>query len=115
MAAIRFCTLLRPVFISKAAEEVLPIPISPKPITLQPPACSSVRAKGILTIHGVARERIIKSTLRVQGNTITVKSAFTILLSEHNITIPKIVYQKIAEEIKIEVDAEFNPIGTSTK
>ena len=75
----------------------------------------TVRAKGILTIHGVARERIIKSTLRVQGNTITVKSAFTILLSEHNITIPKIVYQKIAEEIKIEVDAEFNAIGTSTK
>jgi hypothetical protein len=73
----------------------------------------AVRAKGILNIHGVAQERIIKSSLRVQDNVLYVKSTFTVLLSEHNITIPKIVYQKIAEEITIGVDAEFAEYNTS--
>jgi polyisoprenoid-binding protein YceI len=68
----------------------------------------SVRAKGILTIHGVAQERIIKSSLQIQDNVLYVKSRFTILLSEYNINIPKIVYEKIAEEITIDVDAEFS-------
>jgi polyisoprenoid-binding protein YceI len=67
----------------------------------------TVRAKGILNIHGVEKERIIKSTLRIKNGIFFVSSQFTILLSEHNITIPKVVYQKIAEEITIKVDAEF--------
>jgi polyisoprenoid-binding protein YceI len=74
-----------------------------------------VRAKGILTIHGVAQERIIKSSLRVYDNILYVKSRFSILLSEHNITIPKIVYQKIAEEITVDVDAEFSSNNVSKK
>jgi polyisoprenoid-binding protein YceI len=74
-----------------------------------------VRAKGILTIHGVAQERIIKSSLRVSDNILYVKSRFTVLLSEHNITIPKIVYQKIAEEITIDMDAEFTSNNVSKK
>ncbi|HEX7412280.1 MAG TPA: YceI family protein [Bacteroidales bacterium] len=75
----------------------------------------SVRAKGILTIHGVAQERIIKSSLRVQDNIIYVKSKFSIILSEHNITIPKVVYQKIAQEIIVDVDAEFAEYKASKK
>src|SRR5512138_939364 len=61
-----------------------------------------VRAKGILNIHGVPRERIIKSTLRIQNGNLYVKSHFSILLEEHQITIPKIVYQKISKEILID-------------
>jgi polyisoprenoid-binding protein YceI len=75
----------------------------------------TIRAKGILTIHGIAQERIIKSSLKVKNNIIYVKSKFTVLLSEHSITIPKIVYQKIAEEITIDVNAEFSLYNASTK
>jgi hypothetical protein len=67
----------------------------------------TVRAKGLLNIHGVPRERIIKSTLLVENGSLLVTSRFTVLLEEHKITIPKIVYQKIAEEITVSVDAEF--------
>lgn len=67
----------------------------------------TVRAKGLLNIHGVTRERIIKSTLRVENGTLFVTARFTVLLEEHQITIPRIVYQKIAEEITVDVDAEF--------
>lgn len=74
----------------------------------------TVRAKGILNIHGVEVERIIKSSLKI-NNTLYVSSLFTILLSEHNITIPKVVSQKIAEEITIQVNAEFAEINYSKK
>ena len=67
----------------------------------------TVRAKGMLNIHGVARERIIKSNLRVDGDKLTVTARFTVLLEDHQITIPRIVYQKIAEEVAVEVEAEF--------
>lgn len=65
----------------------------------------SVRAKGKLKIHGVEQERIIRSDIQIKDDLIFIKSSFTVILHEHNITIPKIVYQKIAEEIKVEISA----------
>ena len=69
----------------------------------------TVRAKGDLTIHGVVKERIIKAELTIKNNTITLHSNFTVLLSDHNIPIPKVVYQKLANEIKVEVNTTLQP------
>jgi hypothetical protein len=68
-----------------------------------------LRAKGLLTIHGVSQERIIKSYVTVNNNIITLKSSFSVLLSDHNIPIPKVVYQKLANEIKVDVNATLEP------
>ena len=68
-----------------------------------------VRAKGNLTIHNVMQERIIKCAVTVKNKIITIHSNFTILLSDHNIPIPKVVYQKLANEIKVEVTATLEP------
>lgn len=68
-----------------------------------------IRAKGQLNIHGVEQERIIKATLKVKNGIFQVTSTFTVPLSDHNITIPKIVYQKIAEEVYVTVNATFVP------
>ena len=65
----------------------------------------TVRAKGLLNNHGVEQERIIKSTIEVKNGQLRIKSQFTVPLSDHNISIPKIVHQKIAEEIKVTVEA----------
>ena len=67
----------------------------------------TVRAKGKLLIHGVSQERIIKSILEIKEGKIFVKSSFTVLLDEHKIRVPKIVYQKIAKEILVNVDVVF--------
>lgn len=64
-----------------------------------------VRAKGQFTIHGVTQERIIKSKVSVSNKTITLSTNFSVLLSDHNIPIPKVVYQKLANEIKVEITA----------
>ncbi|MBS1741949.1 MAG: YceI family protein [Bacteroidetes bacterium] len=67
----------------------------------------TVRAKGNLVIHGVSQERIIKCELDVKNSSIAISSNFTVLLADHNIAIPKIVHEKLASEIKVEVKASL--------
>lgn len=67
----------------------------------------NIRAKGMLTIHGIEQERIIKSTLTIQDGQLQINSYFTVPLADHDIRIPRLVYQKIAEEIKVEVSGTF--------
>jgi hypothetical protein len=67
----------------------------------------TIRAKGKLNVHGVERERIIQSTVQINGQKMTVKSSFRVPLVEHNISIPKLVHQKIAEEILVKINADF--------
>lgn len=68
-----------------------------------------VRAKGFLTIHGVAQERIIKTNVSVKNKKITITGKFSVLLSDHNIPIPIVVYKKLANEIKVEVNTTLEP------
>ncbi len=67
----------------------------------------TVRAKGILTVHGVQKERIIKSDMTIKNGAIFIKANFTVLLADHNIPIPKVVHEKLASEIKVEVNSEL--------
>lgn len=69
----------------------------------------TVRAKGTLFIHGVEQERIIKGTVLRKGDNLVIKAAFTVPLEEHNIKIPKVVYQKIAGIIEVKIEAELTP------
>lgn len=71
------------------------------------PGTYTIRAKGNLNVHGVAQERIIKVELLVKEKGISFKSNFTVMLAEHNIPIPKVVYEKLASEIKVEVKADL--------
>ena len=76
-------------------------------LDLSKPGEHRVRAKGKFTVHGVSQERIISCRLKQEHGRLFVATTFRILLAEHNISIPRIVYQKIAEEIEIEVSAVF--------
>lgn len=67
----------------------------------------TVRAKGQLTIHGVTQERIIRSKLTVSEGKLVIEARFSVLLVDHNISIPKIVSQKIAEEIDVLLNIEM--------
>lgn len=67
----------------------------------------NVRAKGNLSVHGVTQERIIKCNLTIKNGQVSVKSNFIVLLADHNIAIPKILEQKLASDIKVEVIAEL--------
>jgi hypothetical protein len=67
----------------------------------------NIRAKGKLTVHGVEQERILQGDLTVKNSIIKLLCSFTVLLSEHDIKIPRIVHEKLASEILVSVNAEF--------
>ncbi|MCU0395426.1 MAG: YceI family protein, partial [Chitinophagaceae bacterium] len=70
----------------------------------------TVRAKGMLNIHGVEQERIIKADISIlPDKTIRIESVFSVLLTDHNIPVPRIVKEKLAEEIKVAVSARLEP------
>ena len=73
------------------------------------PGTYSIRAKGELDVHGVRKERIIKGTLIVKNDGAQIQTSFSVPVSDHGIAIPKIVKQKIAEQITVAVDIEFAP------
>ncbi len=68
-----------------------------------------LRAKGMLVIHGVSVERIIKCTAVVSKKEVTITSNFNVPLEDHKISIPQVVYQKIAEEIYVTVKITLQP------
>lgn len=78
-------------------------------IDFNTPGTYNVRGKGSFTSHGIKQERIIKCKLVISSGKIKVFSEFTVLLDDHNIKIPTVVSQKIAEEILINVNLELVP------
>jgi polyisoprenoid-binding protein YceI len=82
-------------------------------IDLTQPGTYHVRAKGQLNIHGRTQERIIKTELISDGTRITARSEFIIPLSDHQIEVPRIVFQKIAQEIKVNVRTTLSLSGKS--
>lgn len=68
-----------------------------------------LRAKGKLKIHGIEQERIIDVKVKSAAGKLTVQSSFVISLSDYNIKIPKVVYDKLAPDIHITVAASLMP------
>jgi len=78
-------------------------------VDLSQPGTYQIRAKGKMNIHGLENDRIIKCNLVVGDKKITVKATFTVFIEDHAISIPSIVNQKIAEEIKLDVSLILLP------
>jgi polyisoprenoid-binding protein YceI len=67
----------------------------------------NIRAKGFLNIHGIEKEYIIKSKVNSVGNKINIESNFIVVLKDFGIKIPKVVNQKIAEEIAVNINIDM--------
>lgn len=76
-------------------------------IPFDTPGTYSVRAKGELDIHGIKKERIIRGDLIIKNGTAHLSTNFTVPVADHGIAIPKIVKQKIAEQIIVNIDIDF--------
>ena len=74
-----------------------------------------IRAKGKLSIHGVVIDRIIKCDLIVNNGQINVSASFTVFIADHNISIPSILNQKIAKEVKVDVRFTLLPSEQQTE
>ena len=66
-----------------------------------------VKAKGNLTIHGVTQPVIIDGELTNLGDRLNMEAAFPVRLEDFGISIPKILFQNIAEVVDVKVRFEF--------
>lgn len=64
-----------------------------------------VAAVGDLNIHGVSQQRSIPCQLLVKDGLYSIKSEFQIKLEDHQIEIPTLVYNKIAEVIDVNISS----------
>lgn len=78
-------------------------------IDFNKPGTYTVRAKGMMNVKGINRERLIKNVVEVKTNSIKITSEFTVLLDDYSIRIPRVVNQKIAPEIQITLSANLEP------
>ncbi len=68
-----------------------------------------VTVSGDFTIHGVTKPRTIPGTIVVKGKSIDVTSTFEVKVADHNITIPTVVSQKIAEVVQVKIHSVMAP------
>ncbi|MDB5121185.1 MAG: YceI family protein [Sphingobacteriales bacterium] len=70
-------------------------------IDFKKPGVYHVSATGEFELHGVERIRTIHGNLIITNSSISIETQFDVLLADHKIDIPEIVFNKVAEKIKI--------------
>ncbi|MCH8232938.1 MAG: YceI family protein [Bacteroidetes bacterium] len=68
---------------------------------------NNVWTEGELEIHGVKRNVKIQGNLIFKGEKVIIESKFIVKLEDYEIEIPKLLFQKIAEEVEVTVNFEY--------
>ena len=63
-----------------------------------------VQVKGKFTAHGVSKPVLAKGTVSWSGKQLRIKADFSVVLEDHNISVPSIVRLKVANDIAVSVD-----------
>jgi len=71
----------------------------------------AVTANGVLNVHGVDQQRAIPGKLIVKDGKIRMVSSFDVACVDHKIKIPTLVITKVAEVIKVSIDATLSPLN----
>ncbi|WP_375562545.1 YceI family protein [Bernardetia sp. OM2101] len=66
-----------------------------------------VVAVGDLEIHGKKQARKIPSQIIVKNGKASIKSTFDVKLEDHDVEIPSLMFQKIAETVKVDMDSDL--------
>ena len=80
-----------------------------QPLDLTKNGDFNVTATGKLLIHGISQQRTIPGKIIVNNGKVQLLAAFDVACEDHKIKIPKLVMTKIAEVIKVNIDATLNP------
>ncbi|WP_018478154.1 YceI family protein [Pontibacter roseus] len=73
------------------------------------PGSYPASASGVLHIHGKSVNRTIKGTITVGNQEIGLDSKFQVPLADHDIQIPTIVFNKIAEVLDVRCQFQYRP------
>jgi len=78
-------------------------------LDLSKPGVYSVNTSGTLTIHGVDQDRKLSGKLTVGENSLVLETKFDVMLIDHKIEVPKLVFKKIAEKIEVSANINYTP------
>jgi polyisoprenoid-binding protein YceI len=65
----------------------------------------NITAEGELEIHGVAQKRKIPVNIKVKDGKVSLISKFKVKIEDHKIEVPKMLFQKIAEEVEVTIES----------
>ncbi|MGB3947605.1 MAG: YceI family protein [Bacteroidia bacterium] len=68
-----------------------------------------VTVTGILSLHGVDKERKLDGTITVKGTEISIATKFNIHIADHNIKVPSLYVKNIAEDVEVKLNATLEP------
>lgn len=71
------------------------------PINYSKDGTYKVDVTGKLNMHGVEKERTIPCNVIIKGGEITVDTKFIVALKDHNIEVPSLVAQNVAETVEV--------------
>ena len=80
-----------------------------QPVDLTKDGEYNVTASGLLSMHGVSKQRSIPGKIKVSDGSVQLISSFDVACVDHKIKIPKLVMTKVAEVIKVDVNATLKP------
>ena len=76
-------------------------------VDLTVPGTYPISASGSATIHGVTRPIELKGNIVSSGTSLTLTCQFDVKLVDYKVDIPKIVFAKIAEVIKVSAKMNY--------
>lgn len=78
-------------------------------IDFSKPGKFEVTVEGDLTIHGVTKKVSEKGTLEIKEGAILADSEFVVTINDYNITVPKIVEDRVAKVVNVKVNLTYKP------
>ncbi len=73
-------------------------------IVLRTDSAYDIRTSGAFTVHGVTRSMVINGEVRPEDGRLVVNCVFEVILPDHNIKVPKLLFLRISETIKVELE-----------
>ena len=72
----------------------------------------SVRSPGTFAVHGVEQPRVLNCTVDEEaGDVYRVGCAFDVSLGDHDIEIPRVMFLKLAENVRVTVSFRLRPVS----
>lgn len=82
---------------------------SETPIDLAKDGDYKVSVSGTMNMHGVDQEVTTIGVFTVKGGVLSGKTEFMLAIADYKINVPGVVKEQIAKEVKITVDATYEP------
>lgn len=86
-----------------------------EPIDWNKSGTYNITVSGKLTVHGVEKSRTIPGTITIKGENISINTQFNISCKDHNIKIPSMMSEKVAEVVKTTVKGSYTPYVSTGK